>query len=335
MLILSGPDDPHARAVSWALARNGITTEYLYWRNFPSRSGVGFSLSSQCEELALPSQPLRSAAWYRRPITLEFSGNMEDEERAFARREAEQSLHSILLTIERRGSMTNGFSSIRDAAYKPYQLSLARSVGFDIPNTIVSNEPNRIRDFYTAVGGRMIFKPMSLPQFTEDGALQVVNTTLLELDHLKDDALLAAAPAIFQEALDKVSEIRILVLPEGRYIAVRFKPDACERIDWRGAYFDAACEIVTLPSTIANACHSLLASLGLQSGSIDLLERLDGSLVFLEINSEGQFLFLEERMPETRALQHFTTYLMRYHGYGSHSVPLSLLEFKNDDQPSR
>ena len=43
-------------------------------------------------------------------------------------------------------------------------------------------------------------------------------------------------------------------------------------------------------------------------GSLDLIERPDGSVVFLEINEMGQFLWLEERVPKMPMLALFAAF---------------------------
>ncbi len=43
--------------------------------------------------------------------------------------------------------------------------------------------------------------------------------------------------------------------------------------------------------------------LNLRFGSIDLIVTPDDELVFLEINEQGQFLFLDERCPELGVMQ--------------------------------
>jgi hypothetical protein len=42
--------------------------------------------------------------------------------------------------------INNPFAEFR-ATYKPLQLTMAQRIGLDIPKTIMSNDPNLIRDF--------------------------------------------------------------------------------------------------------------------------------------------------------------------------------------------
>ena len=56
---------------------------------------------------------------------------------------------------------------------------------------------------------------------------------------------------------------------------------------------DAPCTSYELPSNVAAALFRLMDELGLVFGTIDLKLDVNGEHVFLEINPQGQFLYIE------------------------------------------
>jgi glutathione synthase/RimK-type ligase-like ATP-grasp enzyme len=51
-----------------------------------------------------------------------------------------------------------------------------------------------------------------------------------------------------------------------------------------------------LPLKYQKLCIAYTKHYSLQYGAFDLVERPDGSIVFLEINAAGQFMWLEEKL---------------------------------------
>jgi glutathione synthase/RimK-type ligase-like ATP-grasp enzyme len=51
-----------------------------------------------------------------------------------------------------------------------------------------------------------------------------------------------------------------------------------------------------LPSKYEKLCIAYTKHYSLQYGAFDLVERPDGSIVFLEINASGQFMWVEEKL---------------------------------------
>jgi hypothetical protein len=65
-------------------------------------------------------------------------------------------------------------------------------------------------------------------------------------------------------------------------------------VDFRRAQvFDLRHRAVQLPASLRDACVDLVRHLGLRFGAIDLVETYSGDYVFLEVNPNGQWLWLE------------------------------------------
>ena len=83
------------------------------------------------------------------------------------------------------------------------------------------------------------------------------------------------------------------------------------KTDWRA--MDATklqLEPYQLPEKLANQIRQFMAQLGLVFGSLDFIVTPEGDYVFLEVNEQGQFLWLEEFNPELCILDIFVTFLL-------------------------
>jgi glutathione synthase/RimK-type ligase-like ATP-grasp enzyme len=67
------------------------------------------------------------------------------------------------------------------------------------------------------------------------------------------------------------------------------------RVDFRRAeIYTLPHTVKTLPAPVSSLCVELVCRLGLRFGAIDLILTPDGRYVFLEINPNGQWYWLEE-----------------------------------------
>ena len=133
----------------------------------------------------------------------------------------------------------------------------------------------------------------------------VRDTDLQELDGL------SLAPVTFQEWISKRSDIRVTVVGR-RVFATEILSQGREssRIDWRATdVADLPHRRFELPVTEVRRCISLVSRLGLAFGAIDLILDEDGALQFLEINPNGEWMWIEDLVgyPLSDAIASFLT----------------------------
>jgi glutathione synthase/RimK-type ligase-like ATP-grasp enzyme len=163
---------------------------------------------------------------------------------------------------------------------------MAQRIGLDIPKTIMSNDPNHIRNFWESLDGRCIYKPFASPIWTFS------ETRLLTKEDLEDLDKLHYAPIIVQEKIEKGTDVRVNIFGEAIFAAsVKTHVPAAE-LDWR-IDLTAKWEEHNLPDVIERQLISLLNNLSLHYGCIDLRQQPDGTYRFFEVNPSGQFLFVE------------------------------------------
>jgi hypothetical protein len=183
------------------------------------------------------------------------------------------------------------------ASQKVSQLALAARLGFRIPRTVTTSDPRAVLEFYELCGGRIIAKgavPLELPG--RDGEKREPYTRLVRRRDLIALRSLRHAPVIFQEYVPKRAELRVTVVGERVFAAeIDSQASARTRHDWR--HYDdrrVRYSVHALPPELEARCVALTHALGLSYGAIDLILTPDGEYVFLEINSNGQWLWVEE-----------------------------------------
>lgn len=167
---------------------------------------------------------------------------------------------------------------------KPFQLQAARSVGLEIPKTLISNNPEKVRAFIEEVG-KVVYKP------TMGGSLcQKVDQEALSNLHL-----IAASPVIFQNQVEGVS-VRLTIIGDELVSAVSIPSTTCDyRQDPQYADGKQVYEQISVPDELIKQCLKLMRSCGLVFSGIDFIRQKDGSFVFLEANSSPIYLDIEQK----------------------------------------
>jgi hypothetical protein len=78
---------------------------------------------------------------------------------------------------------------------------------------------------------------------------------------------------------------------------------------------NGGCELIhrveTLPGPVVDRCLKLLDSYELRFGAIDFVRTTDGRLVFVDLNPNGQFIWLEKLLPQLRMTEAMASCLVR------------------------
>ncbi|MEV4107763.1 MvdC/MvdD family ATP grasp protein [Nonomuraea sp. NPDC049695] len=302
LLILSEPGDATVRMVLPKLKARGV--DVLWWDpgEYPADARLTARFDTDGARLVLArggevvDLSATTAVWYRRPG---------------APRAAEQVTAADLR--ERVGELSEwfleGFWDLLDARWLPgrepvlrrahnklVHLALAQELGFAVPPTTITNDPSELVPAYERAGGRLIAKPVEHTAFRIDGEAHTVYTTVVERRDLAGRSRIAHEPTILQPYVDKAVELRVTVVGHQVFAAEIASQDSPRtRDDWRHYDFDRARHSVHhLPDDVARRCVDLVAALGVSFGAIDLILTPDGEYVFLEINPNGQWGWIED-----------------------------------------
>ena len=178
------------------------------------------------------------------------------------------------------------------AEHKAVQLATARSVGFEVPHTVITNDAAGISE--AARGApNVAIKGLDTVLVWQDGHESFGYTTLVDTE-LAKRAHVSSAPLIAQQALENKLDLRVTVVGEQVWCASVTDNGSPIPGDWRLQKTGAAFRPFDLPRDITRKCSQLCRTLGLVFGAIDLALQ-DGKYYFLEINPSGEWGWLVDQ----------------------------------------
>jgi glutathione synthase/RimK-type ligase-like ATP-grasp enzyme len=229
------------------------------------------------------------SVWFRR-TKLPNIDNQNLEERVYLLNEYESLLKNLFSTIDAKW-LSNPFS-IYQAENKLYQLKVATSLGFKIPNTLVTNSKEDLKKFYFGNSKAIIIKPLSQSRIYNDNETEFIFTNILKEKHIEELDKYDLTPCIFQEEIEKSIELRVTVVGENVFTAgINSQIFEATKTDWRKEKLEFYTE--EIPNEIKEKCISLVKKLNLKFGAIDLIKDKKGNYIFLEINPNGQWAWIE------------------------------------------
>lgn len=186
--------------------------------------------------------------------------------------------------------------SIREAENKIYQLRLAKEIGFTIPQSLITSIPSQAKTF--SKNRPIIIKPIKTGIIGDENesekiiftsALPQCNNQLLD----RSDAF----PVYLQEKIVKKADIRVTVVGDKVFPTLIDSQSFEEAsVDWRkGSNPNLEFKQHELPKNIIEMCLELNKYLKISFSAIDLVLDKNGKYVFLEINPNGQWGWIEKR----------------------------------------
>ncbi len=287
VLIVTRTGDFHATVIRDEIRRRGRSAAILETDRI-GRGGLRWQLdrpgSARCLDRDGGSVEIAAAsvAWWRRlngPGA--FPDSLDESARDLALRDSRATLLGALAT-DFTGVYVSDPEATRAAENKLVQLRAARAAGFTVPDTVVASDPDAVRDFFAACGGEVVAKTLC------GSPGQPFLTGRVHPEHLRPESI-AHSPAIYQRYVPGREHLRINAFGD-RMVGARLVSD---RLDWR---YPLDCEVLPwqVPDDLARRLGSVLGLLGLRMGVFDL--KLAGDdVVWLEVNPQGQFLWVEER----------------------------------------
>jgi glutathione synthase/RimK-type ligase-like ATP-grasp enzyme len=302
--------DAHLLPVAAELARRGYRVRTFNSGDFPGEATITTDWADSApvsairwaeDELDLASV---TSVWLRRPGRPRLSEHLLPTERDWLRLECSDFLGALWANLD--ALWVSAPDRLRQANLKLLQLRLAGELGFRVPRFTCTNDPARARAFIAAHPGGVITKVLTNPTLQVDDRAAMIYTHLLTEDDWAHLDSVRHGPTFLQEFVPKRRDVRVTVIGDELF-AVGIDPagDHAAAIDFRRAdAFDLPHEPLTLPPPVHAGCLALVRRLGLQFGAIDLLLTGEGEYVFLEINPNGQWLWIElvTELPLTRAM---------------------------------
>lgn len=170
-------------------------------------------------------------------------------------------------------------------------LQAAKSVGLNVPKTIVTNQKSKIIDFVRSCTNGAITKAMYYGTFISVDTSMSLYTNEVSFD---DIDLLSDTfwPCLLQEKLDKYIELRIFYIHGKCYSEAIFSQnDSKTSVDFRRYNYKNPNRTppFLLPQEIEIKLNQFMNSINMNCGSIDMVLTANYDYYFLEVNPVGQF----------------------------------------------
>lgn len=305
ILVVSHPDDPHAQRVMAHLREMQREAVLFDISDLPDQATISVDYADsrqpqvEFHRAGEPSVHLSraTAVWWRRPQAAEPSTVTDWDARAFAANEWNEAINGLWQLLGARWMNPPGPDEM--ASRKAFQLRVAAEIGLAVPRTLITSDPDRARAFIESHGlGRTIFKTFSATHAIWRETRLIRKEEMAVLDAVR------LAPVIFQEYVPAEVDLRVTVVGDRLFPAAIHSQSTDYPVDFRMSLGQARTEPAELPADVCCQLMGLMNRLGLVYGAIDMRRTPQGEYVFLEINTAGEFLFIEERtgQPISRAL---------------------------------
>lgn len=307
ILIVSNPKDGHVTPVCDELTRRGADFAIYDPATYPKSStitvgsGTRSRLAWDNHEIDVPEI---DAFWYRRPGDFVLPDELSAGETSWLRTECGHVLRALWESST--GIWVSAPDAVRRAGLKLLQLEYARALGFAVPDFVVTNDVAVARRFVAAHPHGVVVKALANPAIHDGDRVGSIYTHVLTPSDIAEIDSVQFGPAYFSAFVPKLHDVRVTVVGDQVFaVAIESADDPLGRVDFRRAeVYDLVHRIIDLPGAVADSCRNLVSQLGLRFGAIDLLQTPEGDFVFLEINPNGQWLWLEQitGVPLTSAL---------------------------------
>lgn len=235
-----------------------------------------------CDKWSLEKKELHSI-YYRKPRL----PNLDEYSDAYKSMIAKDIISLINgLVDDFQGKVLTKPYILRKTENKAFQLLYAEKKGLLIPKSFVGNSNKRARDFFCK---KSIIKPLTTGKIVTEDVVELYHTNYLETVNEN----ISLTPVYFQEYINKKYEVRMTYI-DGYFFAVRI--DSEDKLDWRRNYRGLKYKIIECPPKILEQCEELLNDFELNYGAFDFIVDEKDRWCFLEVNPNGQWLWLEHEL---------------------------------------
>lgn len=175
---------------------------------------------------------------------------------------------------------------LRKVENKVYQLIYASEKGWKIPGSYIGNSINECSKYEKDLS---IIKPLTTGKVYSKTGCEIYQTQLFSGAY--EDV--NNTPVYLQKYVEKSYEVRVTIIGNSVY-SVRI--DTKNKIDWRADYHNHKYTCIVCPSEIVQKCYQMMNDYSLNFGAFDFIVTHEGEWIFLEVNPNGQWLWLEKAL---------------------------------------
>ncbi|MFZ0184672.1 MAG: hypothetical protein WAL88_07555 [Nitrosotalea sp.] len=297
ILVLGRYDDPHIKGISNELSKLG--KEHIVIDHFDTSDSfhVMFNDGIKNSVININKRQISNheikSIWNTSALKIMIDEKIIDDAKKFVQAEWTEGITSLWDALDVK--WVNHPSSISNAVNRMKQLQLANEVGLKTPKTLVTNDSQAFLNFFNKYHGEIVAKTLHSSEGVPEG--KMIFTTKVTENDLKNASSLKYAPCMFQEYIPKKTEFRITVVGETiRTAEIHSQKSKKTMHDWR--HYDDFTKTpyveVDLPDDISHKLLKLTKKMNLEFGAADLIRTPDDDFIFLEINPNGRWWWIQE-----------------------------------------
>ena len=312
IIILAPDDDNHTAPIKWALEKAGY--KVVCWAGLAWTEAEQASLYFGDEtKVALGPNLVEpgDVVWIRRPEQPVHNPSVSESDKKFAEMEYRSFYYCITYVLQKLPVwVINKYSVSRFTINKSVQLLIARNCGLKVPKALMSNSPSAVKDFLEHNTNRMICKAF-MPHVWQrpDRSVAITETFELKRGQLPSDEVLTYAPGIYQDLVVKQFDVRMVVMGCHVYSYSLHNPKGA--LDWRqdAGQRQIEVKIIATPPEVEKSILAFCKETGICFGSFDFAIDMEGQWWFLEVNEQGQFLWLDQFNPDAKTQEKFCAFI--------------------------
>lgn len=304
VLILTNKDDITVDFVVRELRKRKINYYRLNTEDIPSVISIKFDINNNEYKLLDKIKNIDidlldfDSVYFRRPSISDLSHieGVNDSEIYYLKSELTFVLEGIYKVLRDKYWLNNVYN-IREAENKIYQLEIAKDIGFNIPRAIISNDGNMLRYIKQTHNDDLIIKPIKSGNMKYKDIGKAIFTTKISENQFKDIERIESFPIFIESNIHKIVDLRCTVVGNEVFAAeIHSQVENESKIDWRKGKKTLEHKEHILPNNIKEMCIELTQKLNLNYSAIDMILDENNDYVFLEINPNGQWAWIENRL---------------------------------------
>lgn len=301
ILILSDKNDMHADHVQGVVQKRGLPfyrlnldVESLKETTVTYQNGSWMRIEQRGNTLNLDEV---QCVWGRRTFVELLLDEQFDQTADFKiwKNEWNKTLLGIYMTLKDRAWL-NPWRISYQAENKYLQMKYAAEVGLVVPRTLVSNDRSELIRFAEAYSP-VVLKLMHQDFYKGSGNdYQGIYVNIVTAEELAGFGSVGENPVVLQQYTEKSFEVRYTVVGDDHFVCrIDSQRSSVARTDWRRYDIpNTPHYIMQPPKDIRTKVSELMSLLQIEYGALGFIVTPDGDWFFLEVNSMGQFLWIED-----------------------------------------
>lgn len=301
ILVVSTKLDPHVDIIASKLNQRKIPFVRFNTEDFPLKVSASIFFNGNEQDQKLDFNNKRRiigskicGVWYRRPAQFQFPREFTPAIHLFAEQESKSTIMGLWEVLD--CIWINHPENNRRAELKIKQLKIASEIGLEIPKTLITNDPEEAEKFFRKTQSRgVIIKRLGGGIMLDGNQGSAIYTSLVSKNDMQKIDRVKYTPALFQEYIQKDLELRITMVGTKVFATeIHSQKSQKAKIDWRKDTLNLVHKTHQLPSDLEQKLIIYVKRLGLNFGAIDMILTPSGKYVFLEINPNGQWGWIED-----------------------------------------